>query len=173
VPDCLARSLWFDCLLITWAALLHDSRPQSRSETLIVRPRHQLKSLFGQPYIHLLHQASRIVVFVAYRVRPSWSWRRLVLSRPHDEWVDMFQPRMIGRILAESTMAKVPDAENHMRLYEVLKTRHCADFEPLFRRRVQEKLNEEPLLPSTWTTLIGCASARQCENQQFSKLSDR
>jgi len=38
-----------------------------------------------------------------------------------------------------------------MRLYEALKTMHCADFEPFCpirlqsRRRVQEKLNEEPL----------------------------
>ena len=38
-----------------------------------------------------------------------------------------------------------------MTLYEALKTRHCADFEPFCsirlqsRRRVQEKLNEEPL----------------------------
>jgi hypothetical protein len=52
-----------------------------------------------------------IVVDVAYRIRPSWSRHVLVLSTPHDEWVDMFQPRTIGRILAESTMARRPAAE--------------------------------------------------------------
>lgn len=88
-----------------------------------------LEERFGRPYIHLLYQASRIVVFVAYRIRPSWSWHVLVLSRPHDEWVDMFQPRMIGWILAESTMARRQLRKPGMKLYEALKTRHCADFE--------------------------------------------
>jgi hypothetical protein len=65
----------------------------------------------------------------------------------------MFQLRMIGRILVESTMARRQLQKLDMRLYEVLKTRHCADFEsfcsirPQSRPRVQEGLNEEPLPP--------------------------